>query len=592
MAPPNKAHEKAKDFKFACKKLALFCKSYWGVFIACILLTIFTSVLSVVGPNLLKTITDEIITNMRSGINMQVITRICVTLVIIYATSAIIDMTHEFILATTTRKISKDLRKSMNVKINKLPLSYIDSNSYGNVMSRAINDVDAISQGLDNSLITFFSASSLLLASLVMMFVTNWIMALTAISTCLIGFLAISVIMKKSQKHFVAQQQKLGDVNGHIEEIFTAHDVVNVYNARGVKREKFISHNNSLYDSSWKAQFYGGLMPNLMGFIGSFGYVAVCVVGAVLVTKGIITTGVIVAFMLYVRLFSNPLTQIANSMAELQSTAAASERVFEILDEKEIKEQRGVKPFKIEKVKGNVKFKNVNFSYVPERKIIDDFSVDIKKGQKVAIVGPTGSGKTTIVNLLMRFYEIDSGKITIDGVDINKIHRNDLHNAFGMVLQDTWLFEGSLRDNLVYNQEGITDEQLDKVCEICGLTHFVETLPDGYNTILNDNTKISLGQKQLITIARAMIQNAPMLILDEATSSIDTRTEALVQKAIDKLTENRTSFVIAHRLSTIRNADVILVLKDGKLIEQGNHKQLMAKRGFYADLYNSQFSNK
>ena len=590
MARPNKAHEKAKDFKSACKRLALFCKSYWGVFIACILLTIFTSILSVVGPNILRTITDEIITNMHKGINMQVIVRLCVTLVVIYAVSALIDIIHELVLATTTRKISKDLRKSMNKKINQLPLGYIDSNSYGNVMSCAINDVDTISQGLDNALITFFSASSLLLASLVMMFITNWIMAFTAIGSCLIGFIAISVIMKKSQKHFVAQQQKLGEVNGHIEEIFTAHDVVNVYNAKGIKREKFIAHNNGLFDSSWKAQFYGGLMPNLMSFIGSFGYVAICVVGAVLVTKGVITTGVIVAFMLYVRLFSNPLTQIANSMAELQSTAAASERVFEILDEKEIKEQKNLKPFKVEKVKGNVEFTNVNFSYVSERKIIDDFSVSIKQGQKVAIVGPTGSGKTTIVNLLMRFYEIDSGKITIDGTDIKKIHRNDLHNAFGMVLQDTWLFEGTLRDNLVYNQEGITDEQLDKVCEICGLTHFVETLPDRYDTILNDNTKISLGQKQLITIARAMLQNAPMLILDEATSSIDTRTEALVQKALDKLTENRTSFVIAHRLSTIRNADIILVLKDGKLIESGNHKQLMAKKGFYADLYNSQFA--
>jgi len=589
MARPTKAHEKAKDFKLACKKLALFCKSYWGIFIACILLTTITSILSVIGPNILKTIIDEILNHMVTGISMKVIIRLSVTLIVIYATSALIDIIHELMLATATRQISKDLRKAMNKKINKLPLGYIDSNAYGNVMSRAINDVDTISQGLDNSLITFFSASTLLLASLVMMFVTNWIMALTAISSCLLGFVAISIIMKKSQKHFVAQQQKLGDVNGHIEEIFTAHDIINVYNARGVKREKFITHNKGLYHSSWKAQFYGGLMPNLMGFIANFGYVALCVVGAVLVTKGIISTGVIVAFMLYLRLFSNPLTQIANSMAELQSTAAASERVFEILDEEEIKEQKNLKPFKAEKVKGNVEFKNVNFSYIPERKIIDDFSVSIKQGQKVAIVGPTGSGKTTIVNLLMRFYEIDSGKITIDGTDIKKIHRNDLHNAFGMVLQDTWLFEGPLRDNLIYNQEEITDEQLDEVCEICGLTHFVETLPDRYDTILNDNTKISLGQKQLITIARAMLQNAPMLILDEATSSIDTRTETIVQKALDKLTANRTSFVIAHRLSTIRNADVILVLKDGKLIESGNHKQLMAKKGFYADLYNSQF---
>ena len=591
MAKPNKAHEKAKDFKSACKKLISFCKSYWGVFIACIILTTITSILSVVGPNLLKIITDEIMKYRYAQINMAAIARICVTLIIIYVVSTLLDVIHEYMLAGTTRKISKDLRKAMNKKINKLPLSYIDSNSYGNVMSRAINDVDTISQGLDNSLISFFSATSLLLASIVMMFITNWIMALTAISTCLVGFLAISVIMKKSQKYFVAQQQKLGDVNGHIEEIFTAHDIVNVYNAKGIKRKQFIEHNNGLYDSSWKAQFYGGLMPNLMSFIGSFGYVAVCVVGAILVTQNVITTGVIVAFMLYVRLFSNPLTQIANSMVELQSAAAASERVFEILDEDEIKEQTNLKPFNAEKVKGNVHFKNVSFSYVPNRKIIDDFSVDIKQGQKVSIVGPTGSGKTTIVNLLMRFYEIDLGKITIDGTDIKKIHRNDLHNVFGMVLQDTWLFEGTMRDNLVYNQQGITDEQLNKVCEICGLTHFVETLPQGYDTVLNDNTKMSLGQKQLITIARAMLQNAPMLILDEATSSIDTRTEALVQRALVKLTEDRTAFVIAHRLSTIRNADIILVLKDGKLIEQGNHKQLMSKKGFYADLYNSQFSH-
>ncbi|MBQ0017366.1 MAG: ABC transporter ATP-binding protein [Clostridiales bacterium] len=538
----------------------------------------------------LRNDTLQIWVNTDAKIDIQKVVNICVILISIYLCSYIFSLVEGLLMATTTQKISKNLRTDINKKINKLPLSYIDATSYGNLMSRTTNDVDAISMGLNNSITTLIGAITLLIACLIMMFITNYIMALTAIASCLIGFILIAVIMSKSQKYFKAQQKNLGEVNGHIEETFTAHDIISVYNSTNLRKHEFTKFNNELYKSTYKSQFLSGLMPSLMMFIGNFGYVAICVVGAVLVSQGSITIGTIVAFMLYVRLFSNPLTQIAQAMTNLQSTAAASERVFELLDEDEISESVDKKKTDIKKIQGNVSFENVKFGYTKDKLIIKDFSAEIKKGQKVAIVGPTGAGKTTIVNLLMLFYDINSGSIKIDGKDIKDMKRRDLHNTFGMVLQDTWLFEGTVRENLIYNKQSVSNKKLDEICEVCGLTHFIKTLPNGYDTVLDDNTNISAGQKQLLTIARAMVQNAPMLILDEATSSIDTRTETLIQKAIDNLTKDRTSFVIAHRLSTIKNADIILVMKDGDIIEQGNHKELLRQNGFYAELYNSQFA--
>ena len=587
---PRRNTEKAKDFKTSVKKLIKYCKNFLPTFIIAGVLAIAGAILAVIGPNKLSDLTNEITSTMMTGINFDSITGLALILLLIYCLSSIFSSIQGYIMAGATQKISKKLRKDINEKVNKLPLAYIDSNSYGDMMSRMTNDVDTISQGFSHSISSLIGAITLLIACLIMMFITNWIMAFTAIGSSLIGFVLVAIIMSKSQKYFRQQQKSLGDVNGHIEESFSGHDIITVYNATGKKKEQFSRFNTSLYSSTWKSQFLGGVMPNIMFFIGNFGYVAVCVVGAVLVTQNMISIGTIVAFMLYVRLFSNPLTQIAHALNHLQSSAAASERVFGLLEEKEIRQTEKIKPINLKKIKGNVEFKNVKFGYT-DKIIIHDFSANIKAGQKVAIVGPTGAGKTTLVNLLMRFYEINSGSIKIDGTDIKNIDRSDLHNIFGMVLQDTWLFEGTVKENLVYNQEGIDDEKLAKICETCGLTHFIKTLPRGLDTVLDDNTNISQGQKQLLTIARAMIQNCPMLILDEATSSIDTRIEATIQKAIDRLTKDRTSFVIAHRLSTIKNADLILVLKDGDIVEQGNHKKLLAKKGFYADLYNSQFQD-
>lgn len=589
MPRPNRTYEKPKDFKGSLKKLFLFCKPIWIVFIISAVFAGFGAILSVLGPNILKDLTNEIINNIMTGINMNNIARLGLIMLAIYLISALFDMIQGLMMSKSTHKVLKKLRTDINHKINKLPLSYIDSNAYGTVMSKSTNDVDAIGRGLNDSVSNLIWNLCLLVACLIMMFVTNWIMALTAIVSCLVGFALIIVIAKNSQKHFAQQQKNLGDINGHIEEIFTAHDIVNIYNSKEIKKEKFKEYNQNLCNSTWKAGFFGGMLALLMGFIGNLGYVAICVVGGILVSKNVITTGVIVAFMLYVRLFSNPLTQLAQCISNLQTSVAASERVFELLEEKEIKQGVSTIEFNSKNASGNVVFDDVSFGYNQEELVIKNFSADIKSGQKVALVGPTGSGKTTIVNLLMRFYEISSGKISIDGKDIASIDRNDLHNTFGMVLQDTWLFEGTVRENLVYNQKDVSKEQLDKVCEDCSLTHFIKTLPNGYDTVLDDNTNISQGQKQLLTIARAMVQNCPMLILDEATSSIDTRTEIMIQKAIDKLTKDRTTFVIAHRLSTIKNADLILVLKNGEIIERGNHKQLLKQDGFYAQLYKSQF---
>lgn len=526
--------------------------------------------------------------NTEAKVDIEKIFKICITLVILYIVAYFANFFQGFIMATVNQKVSRDLRSKISKKINCIPLKYYDTTSYGDILSRITNDVDTIGQTLNNSISTLIGAGTLFIGSLIMMFVTNWIMALSGIVATLIGFILMNVIIKKSQKYFIMQQNVLGQANGYVEEAYSGQEIIKAYNAEDEVQTEFEKINQKLYVSGWKSQFFSGLMQPLMSFIGNFGYVVVCVVGAVLVHYGCINFSVIVAIMIYIRLFTQPLSQLAQGVTNLQSTAAASERVFEFLEVEELSNEDNLNK-KVEKVKGNVEFKHVHFGYNPDKIIINDFSASIKSGEKVAIVGPTGAGKTTLVNLLMKFYDINSGDIIIDGVSIKDMKREDVHDLFGMVLQDTWLFNGTIKENIRYNKHDVTDEQIVEACKVAGIDHFIRTLPNGYDTILDDNTNISAGQKQLLTIARAMVENAPMLILDEATSSVDTRTEILIQQAMDKLTENRTSFVIAHRLSTIKNADLILVLKDGDIVEQGNHEELLKKGGFYADLYNSQF---
>ena len=523
--------------------------------------------------------------------NINKVNKIALILVTIYLVSALFNYIEAITMTSVSNNFARKLRNNISKKINKLPLKYFDSHANGDTLSRVTNDVDTIAQSMNQSLSTLVSAITLFIGTLIMMFVTNAIMALTAIGASLIGFIFMFVVLGKSQKYFVAKQSELGKLNGHIEEIYSGLNVVKTYNGIDSAYEKFEKLNNNLYESNWKSQFLSGLMMPMMSFIGNFGYVAVCIVGALLAINGHISFGVIVAFITYVRLFTSPLTQIAQAMTSLQSTAAASERVFAFLDEVEMSsEDNLVKHLDKDKVKGNIEFKNVVFKYDGnENPTIKDFSAKATSGQKVAIVGPTGAGKTTIVNLLMKFYDINSGDILIDNVSTKDLTRSNIHDLFTMVLQDTWVFEGSIKENIVYNHKDVNDYDVRSICKTVGLDHFIKTLSNGYDTVLSDNESISAGQRQLLTIARAMMQNTPFLILDEATSNVDTRTEELVQKAMDKLTEGRTSFIIAHRLSTIKNADLILVMKDGNIIEQGNHEDLMKQNGFYKELYNSQF---
>jgi ATP-binding cassette subfamily B protein len=588
---------KAKNFKKSWSQLLRYCKNYLPTIIIALILASLCSVFVILGPDKIRDMTNEILKGLPAVINgtpvlgaidLNIVFSLGMLLVFFYAGSAIFGFIENYMMATVTAKISKNMRTDISQKINKLPFKYFDKTSYGDVISRVTNDVDTIGQTLNQSVDMLVRAVTLFIGSMVMMFITNWIMALTAIGASVIGLVMMMLIMSKSQKYFIAQQRGLGNVNGHIEEVYSGHNVVKVYNGGKSAKKTFEHINSSLYDSGWKSQFMSGLMMPLMGFIGNFGYVAVCVVGAALTMNGTIDFGVIVAFMIYIRLFTQPLTQLAQSMQQLQRTAAAGERVFEFLDEEELADE-SQKLKKLENIKGDVEFKNVHFGYEKEKTIINDFSAKIKAGQKIAIVGPTGAGKTTMVNLLMRFYEVDSGEICLDGVPTNQVTRENVHDQFCMVLQDTWLFEGTIKENIIYSKQGVTDEQVVTVCKAVGIHQFIRTLPNGYDTVLNDKANLSVGQKQLVTIARAMIQNAPLLILDEATSSVDTRTEKIVQEAMDKLTHGRTSFVIAHRLSTIRNADMILVMKNGDIVESGNHTELLAKAGFYAELYNSQF---
>ncbi len=584
---------KAKNSKLAFKKLTIYCKPFWKFIIIAVIFALIGAILNIIGPDYIREITDEIYNALLTGrnVDLDVIWRIATLLIIFYLAGAISNLMAGILMTQATQRTTQKMRKEINHKINRLPLGYLDSHSYGDVLSRVTNDVDTIGQTLNNSVSSLVGAVTLFLGSTVMMFVTNWIMALTAIGSSVIGFVLMAVIMSKSQKYFIAQQRSLGNLNGHIEEAYSGQNIIKAFNDENKSKATFNRYNLQLYTSGWKSQFLSGLMMPLMSFIGNFGYVAVCVVGAALVLNGTISLGVVSAFIIYIRLFTQPLSQLAQVGTSFQSAMASSERVFELLEEHELSDESG-KNTEIPAVKGAVEFKNVRFGYDNKRDIIHNFNLSIKPGQKVAIVGPTGAGKTTLVNLLMRFYEVRDGEILVDGVSTKDLTREQVHQMFGMVLQDTWLFDGTVAENVAYAKDGVTREQIISACQSVGIDHFIRTLPNGYDTIINENTTISAGQKQLLTIARAMVQNNPMLILDEATSSVDTRTEILIQNAMDKLTKNRTSFVIAHRLSTIKNADVIIVMQHGDIVECGTHDELMKKsNGVYQSLYNSQFQD-
>lgn len=597
--PRQVINEKPKKFKKTLKEMTGYLKPYFPLILIAVVASVIATILQIIGPDKLKLITDEITKGLpkmikgkpvMASIDMDQVKSITMMLVIFYGSSLLLNLLQRFIMADVTQKISKSFREKIAVKINKLPFSYFDNTTYGDILSRVTNDVDTISQSLNQSIGTLLTSIVMLLGTVVMMIYNSGILTITTILSSLVGFVFITIIMKKSQKYFKAQQQNLGDINGQIEEVYTGHNVIKAYNAGERVVDEFEQMNTQLYTSAWKSQFLSGLMMPIMQFAGNFSYVMVCIVGGALAINGKISFGVIVAFMIYVRLFTNPLSDIAQSFNTLQRAAAAGERVFEFLNEEELEEEHVTE--KLEKAKGEVEFKNVRFGYNPDKIIIKDFSVKVNPGEKIAIVGPTGAGKTTIVNLLMRFYEINSGQILIDGIDTKNISRDNLRDQFCMVLQDSWVFEASVRENITFGEKDITDEELIDVCKRVNLDHFIRTLPNGYDTILNDKQSLSQGQLQLLTIARAMVSHAPMLILDEATSSVDTRTEIIVQDAMDELAKGRTSFVIAHRLSTIKNADLILVMKDGDIVEKGKHDELLKRDGFYAQLYNAQFERK
>ena len=584
--------EKAKNFKEAIKNIFISLKPYYKLMLVSIIIAALGSVLAIMGPDKISDMTNAIAQGIVAEMDIDKITKIALFLLIIYISSTLLTYFEGFIMAIVSNKYAKKLRTSIAAKINRLPLSYFDNHAHGDVLSRVTNDVDSISQSLDSCISSFVSALTMFIGVLFMMFKTNWIMALTSIGSTIVGFILMVVILSKSQKYFDENQEQLGIINGHIEEMYSGHNVLKCYNGKEESDKKFDTINDRLYVCARKSQFLSGLMGPIMGFIGNFGFVCVCIVGSLLALNNKIDIGGIVAFMMYVRLFSSPLSTFAQAANQFQTTAAASERVFEFLNEKEMDNEKDLNSYlDPTKVKGNIEFNKVSFGYNDKKTIIKNFSAKVKPGQKIAIVGPTGAGKTTMVNLLMKFYEINSGSILIDNVNINELTRANIHDLFIMVLQDTWLFNGTVKDNLVYNTKNVTNKEIDEACEVVGIDHFIKTLPKGYNSVLSDQDSVSAGQKQLLTIARGMIKNAPFLILDEATSSVDTRTEELVQKAMDKITEGRTSFIIAHRLSTIKNADLILVMKDGNIIETGNHEELLKKKGFYANLYNSQFQN-
>ncbi|MCS4487788.1 ABC transporter ATP-binding protein [Streptococcus sciuri] len=591
------------------KRLLPYTKGFRLPFILALICAVISSWITVYGPNIISDITNTISSSLKNasqivaylqaghikeamGVNADVdtakVAQLAGRLAVLYGIGALVSYYQQYTFTTIIQKFSNRMRKAIAEKINRVPLAYFDSHTQGDTLSRVTNDVDTMAQSLQQSLGTIFSSSILLIAAIIMMIKTNGRLATVAILSVLIGFIITMVIIASSQPLFKRQQKNLSNVSGYVEEIYSGHNVVKSYSATAEVKEQFKKLNSALYKSMWQSQFFSGIMMPLMQFIGNFGYVMVCVFGAIWMIDGKVSMGTIVAFMIYVRIFSQPLSQLAQAFGQLQQASAGMNRVFEFLEENEMEEESG-KTKQLTTIKGDVSFEHVNFGYSKDKTIIHDFSAQAKAGQKIAIVGPTGAGKTTLVNLLMRFYEVDGGLISIDGVNVHDMTREEVHDAFSMVLQDTWLFEGTIKENLIYNQKGITDEQVEAATKAVGVHHFIKTLPNGYDSVLDDSLTLSVGQKQLLTIARALLKDAPLLILDEATSSVDTRTEELIQKAMDKLMEGRTSFVIAHRLSTIKNADLILVMKDGNIIEQGNHDALMAQNGFYADLYNSQF---
>lgn len=587
---PNMRPMEKTDLKGALNDLSTYMRKSLGVVVLALVLAALSAVLTIIGPDQVGKIATIMSDGLLGGIDLAAIARVGILLAVIYGLSALFGFIQHYIMASVTLKMSYRMRAELSEKINRVPQKYFNFHAQGDILSRITNDVSTLQQGLTNSLPTIISAATQFLGCLIMMFVTEWRLALVSLGITLVGLLLVVFIMSRSQKYFTARQESLGKLNGYVEEMYSGHEVVRISRAAEPVGKTFDTLNDAVYDANWRSQFLSGVMQPLMNVIGNLSYVAVCVLGSILAIQGIIDIGVIVSFILYVRLFTSPLTQIAQGMTNLQTASASAHRIFDFLGSEEMPDE-SEKPELPRPVRGEVDFEHVRFSYPdsPDKIIIKNFSAHVAPGQKVAIVGPTGAGKTTMVNLLMRFYEIADGCIKIDGVPSQDIRREDVHKLFGMVLQDTWLFEGTVRENLVYNLPDVTDEQLNRVCCACGLDKFVRSLPNGFDTVLSESTSISAGQKQLLTIARAMLQNAPMLILDEATSSVDTRTELLIQRAMDKLTENRTSFVIAHRLSTIKNADLILVMKDGDVIESGTHETLMQQNGFYAALYNSQF---
>ncbi|MBR6274899.1 MAG: ABC transporter ATP-binding protein [Lachnospiraceae bacterium] len=579
------------DFK-SMKKMLVYCKRYLPVVVIAVLFAIGGSYATIIGPENISDLTNEILNGIMTGIDMDAVKKVALKLLVIYIAGALLSYGQQFITATVTQHAARRLRNDIDGKINRLPLSFFDKSTKGDLLSRVTNDVDTISQTLAQSTANLLGAIVLLVGVMIKMFGSSVILSLVTIAAAMFGFFSMGFIMKKSQKYFNRKQEDLGTLNGQIEEVYTNHNIVLAFGGKEAEQEKFTKINDKLYDDNWRSQFLSGLMMPIMSFVGNLSYVLIFAVGIAFIIndKGDMTFGTISAFIIYSRLFQQPLGTFAQSMTSIQQASAASKRVFEILEARELPDE-SKKTVRLEpgKVRGNVEFSHVKFGYLPEKTIIHDFSAKLTAGQKVAIVGPTGAGKTTMVNLLMRFYEPDAGEIKIDGVPIRDVTRENVHDLFDMILQDTWLFGGTIRENLVYNKEGVTEDELDKVCTAVGLKHFIDTLEKGYDTELSDTLSLSEGQKQQLTIARAMLKDAPLLILDEATSSVDTRTELVIQRAMDELTKDRTSFVIAHRLSTIKNADIILVMRDGDIVEQGSHKELLAKEGFYAELYNSQF---
>ena len=580
--------EKPKDFKTSMVQLYKYCRPWYVPIVIGLVFALAGTFLTIIAPDKMADLTNAIGSGLTTGIDFDAVKKSIIAIMVIYCSAGILACVSSLIMISVMQHLAWDMRNKISEKINRVPLKYFDRVSIGDVLSRITNDVDTISATLNSSITSLVQGVTQFVGVLIFMFATSWQMALTAIGSSLFGFIFMGSVLKRSQKYFRQQQNNLGEINGHVEEVYSGHDIVRVYGATKHVTEEFDEINDKLYESAWKSRFFSGLMMPFMGFIGNFGYVAVCVVGAVLTMKGTISFGVIVSFIAYVRLFTGPLNQISQSATQLQAAGAAGERVFAFLGEEELSDDSMCEAVP-EKVTGAVEFEHVRFGYLPEKPVIHDFSASVKPGQKIAIVGHTGAGKTTMVNLLMRFYDLWSGEIRIDGVPVSEMKRADVHSMFGMVLQDTWLFEGTYRENIVYGKENVSDELLRKVCKAVGMDHYIMTLPEKYDTVLSDKSSLSAGQRQLLTIARAMIENAPMIILDEATSSVDTRTEALVQQAMDKLTEGRTSFVIAHRLSTIRNADLILVMDKGDIVESGTHAELIAKGGLYEELYNSQF---